>query len=219
MNNYFKEFFLKTFVVGGRGNLSNGMMLVELLIALAVFSVVIIAVGAMGANIFIFNSNTTGSFQATQNSQAILKTILKEIREASPGANGAYPLISAGSTTLSFYSDVDNDSVAEQISYSLIGTNFYRSVIKATGSPPVYSVANQSTTTLITNVINGDAIPSFQYFDTNYTGTSSPLTHPVVPSSVKLIQINQRIDIDPNRSPLPIIFTVQANIRNLKTNL
>jgi Tfp pilus assembly protein PilW len=219
MNKNYKQFFLKTSISDSRCIFSGGMMLVELLIALAVFSIVIIAVGAMGANIFIFNSTTTGSFQATQNAQAILKTILKEIREASPGANGAYPLISAGSTTLSFYSDVDNDSIAEQISYSLIGTNFYRSVIKAAGSPPVYSVANQSTTTLITNVINGDSIPSFQYFDTNYTGTSSPLTHPVVPSSVKLIQINQRIDIDPNRSPLPVIFTVQANIRNLKTNL
>lgn len=197
----------------------KGMMLVELLVALAIFAVVIIAVGAMGANIFIFNSTTTGSYQATQSSQAILKTILKEIREASPGANGAYPIVSAGSTTLSFFSDIDNDGVTEQVTYSLIGTNFYRAVIKATGNPPVYLLANQSTTTLITNVINGSALPSFQYFDTNYTGTSSPLVHPVSPSLVKLIQINQRIDIDPNRSPLPIIFTVQANIRNLKTNL
>lgn len=197
----------------------EGMMMVELLVALAIFAVVIVAVFAMGSNIFIFNSTTTGSFQATQNSQAILKTILKEIREASPGANGAYPIISTGSTTLSFFSDIDNDGVAEKITYTLIGTNFYRAVIKATGNPATYLLANQSTTTLITNVINGNALPSFQYFDTNYTGTSSPLMHPVSPSMVKLIQINQRIDIDPNRSPLPIIFTVQANIRNLKTNL
>jgi Tfp pilus assembly protein PilW len=194
-------------------------MMVELLVALAIFSVVIIAVGALGSNVFIFNSTTSGSYQATQNSQAILRTILKEIREASPGANGAYPLINTGSTTLSFFSDVDNDGVTEQITYTLIGTTFYRAVIKATGSPPVYLIQNQSTTSLITNVINGNALPSFQYFDTNYTGTSSPLIAPVSPSKVKLIQINQQIDIDPNRSPLPIIFTVQANIRNLKSNL
>jgi Tfp pilus assembly protein PilW len=197
----------------------KGLMMVELLVALAIFSVVIIAVGALGSNVFIFNSTTSGSYQATQNSQAILRTILKEIREASPGANGAYPLINTGSTTLSFFSDVDNDGVTEQITYTLIGTTFYRAVIKATGSPPVYLIQNQSTTSLITNVINGNALPSFQYFDTNYTGTSSPLIAPVSPSKVKLIQINQQIDIDPNRSPLPIIFTVQANIRNLKSNL
>lgn len=198
---------------------NKGLMMVELLVALAIFSVVIIAVGALASNVFIVNSTTSGSYQATQNSQAILKTILKEIREASPGANGAYPLINTGSTTLSFFSDVDNDGVTEQITYTLIGTTFYRAVIKATGSPPVYLLQNQSTTSLITNVINGSALPSFQYFDTNYTGTSSPLIAPVSPSKVKLIQINQQIDIDPNRSPLPIIFTVQATIRNLKSNL
>lgn len=193
--------------------------MVELLVALAIFAVVIVAVGAMGSNIFVFNSTTTGSFQATQNSQAILRTILKEIREASPGANGAYPIVTTGSTTLTFYSDVDNDGITEQVTYSLIGTNFYRAVIKAIGAPLTYSLVNQATTTLITNVVNGEALPSFQYFDTNYTGTSTPMAQPVVPSKVKLIQINQRIDIDPNRSPLPIIFTVQANIRNLKSNL
>ena len=198
---------------------NSGFTLVELLFFVGIFVMIYIAVSAMGTNIFIFNSTTSGSYQATQNSQAILKVILKELREASPGANGAYPLVNTGSTTLSFFSDVDNDGVTEQITYTLIGTNLYRAVIKATGSPPSYLVANQSTTTLITNVVNGNSVPSFLYFDTYYTGTSTPLAQPVNPSAVKLIQVNQRIDIDPNRSPLPIIFSVQANIRNLKTNL
>lgn len=68
-------------------------------------------------------------------------------------------------------------------------------------------------------MVNGNSLPSFEYFDTNYTGTSSPLVQPVSPSTVRLIRINQRIDIDPNRSPVPVIFTVQASLRNLKTNL
>lgn len=197
----------------------KGMTLVELLVALAVFAVIMTAVYAMGSNIFIYNSNTTGSYRSTQNSQVILKTILKELRETSPGADGAYPLISTGSTTLSFFSDIDNDGITERLTYSLIGTTLYRSVIKASGNPVSYSFANQSTTTLISNVVNGNSLASFEYFDTNYTGTSSPLIQPVSPSTVRLIRINQRIDIDPNRSPVPIIFTVQASLRNLKTNL
>lgn len=197
----------------------KGMTLVELFVALAIFAVVMTAVYALGANIFIYNSNTSGSYRATQNSQVILKTILKELREASPGADGSYPLINTGSTTLSFFSDVDSDGLTERITYTLIGTTLYRAIIKPTGSPITYSFANQSTTTLISNVINGNSVPSFEYFDTNYTGTSSPLVQPVSPSVVRLIKINQRIDIDPNRSPVPIIFTVQASLRNLKTNL
>lgn len=197
----------------------RGMTLVELLIALAVFVVVMIAVGAFQANIFIYNSTISGSYETTQNSQIILRTILKELREIAPGANGAYPLVQTGSTSLSFFSDTDNDGLAEKLTYSLIGTTLYRAVIKPTGSPITYLVSNQSTTTLITNVINGNSLASFQYYDTNYTGTSSPMIHPVNPSAVRLIRVNQRIDIDPNRSPKPIIYTVQASLRNLKTNL
>lgn len=195
------------------------MTMVELFVALAILAIVMTAVYVLGSNIFIYNSTTSGSYRATQNSQAILKTILKELRETSPGADGSYPLINTGSTTLSFFSDIDNDSLPERVTYSLIGTTLYKAVIKPSGNPVSYSFANQSTTTLIFNVVNGNSLPSFEYFDTNYTGTSSPLVQPVSPSAVRLIRINQRIDIDPNRSPIPIIFTVQASLRNLKTNL
>jgi prepilin-type N-terminal cleavage/methylation domain-containing protein len=200
-------------------NKSKGMTLVELLVALAIFAVVMVAVGALGANIFRYKSDVSGSFQTNQSSHVIFKTILKELREIAPGANGAYPIAQAGSTTLAFFSDYDNDGVTEKITYALVGTNLYRAVIQPTGSPASYLTANQSTSTILTNVTNGNAIPSFEYFDSSYTGTSSPLVHPVNPSLVRLIKINQRLEIDPNRSPLPIIYSVQVNLRNLKSNL
>lgn len=200
-------------------NKQKGLTLVELLVAMSIFIIVIVAVGAFQANIFVQHSNISGSFQTSQNSQVILKTILKELREAAPGANGAYPLTYVGSTTLSFFSDIDDDGYTEKITYSLIGTTLYKAVIKPSGIPLTYLPSNQSTTTLITNVVNGIFLPSFEYFDTYYTGTSSPMSYPINPSLVRLIRINQRIDIDPNRSPVPIIYTVQANLRNLKTNL
>jgi len=199
--------------------MKKGMTLTELLVALAVFAIVMVAVSAFEANIFVYRSNVSGSFETAQNSQVILKVILKELREVGPGSNGAYPLVQTGSTTLSFFSDIDNDGKTEQITYNLIGSTFYRAVIKPVGSPVTYPIANQSTSTLITNVTNGSSLASFEYFDTFYTGTSSPLVQPVNPSKVKLIKINQRIDLDPNRSPVPIIYTVQASLRNLKTNL
>lgn len=199
--------------------MKKGITLVELLIALAIFSLVIVAVGSLATNIFKYNYEISGSYETARTSQVILKTMLKELREVAPGANGAYPLALTGSTTLSFFSDTDNDSKTEKITYSLIGTTLYRASIPPTGTPTVYLNQNQSTTTLITNVVNGNSLPSFQYYDTNYTGTSSPMVHPVNPSLVRLIKVNQQIDLDPNRSPIPIIFSIQVGLRNLKTNL
>ena len=197
----------------------GGMTLVEVLIALAIFVSVIVAVGAFEANTFIYSSSVSGAYQTAQNAQIILKTILSEIREMQPSANGSYPLVTTGSTSISFYSDADNSGSAEQITYTLSGTTLYRAVIKPTGTPASYLSANQSTSTLMTNVTNGTSIPVFEYFDTNYNGTSSPLAQPVTATNVRLIKANLRLDLDPNRSPLPIIYTVQASLRNLKSNL
>ncbi len=196
-----------------------GMTLAEVLVVIALFAVIIVAVGAFEANIFTYNSQISGSYQTSQNSQVILKTMAAELREISPSVNGAFPIAVAGSTTISFFSDKDNDGLSEKITYSLTGTVLYRSVIVPSGWPLIYNPSLQSTSTLGTNIINGADLPIFEYFDANYTGTSSPLTQPVSPAFVKLIRVNQKIDLDPNRSPVPIIYTVQINLRNLKTNL
>ena len=197
---------------------SVGMTLVELLIALAIFVAVIVAVGAFEANVFIYQGEVSNSFQTAQNAQVILKTVLTGLREIEPGANGAYPLITTGSTSLSFFSDPDNDGTAEQMTYTLIGTTLYQTTIQPSGSPAVYN-GSPSTTTLLTNVRNGNTTPVFQYFDTNYNGTTSPLTQPVTATAVRLVKVNITLDMDPNRSPAPITYTVQANLRNLKSNL
>jgi len=193
--------------------------LVEVMVALAMFAVIIIAVGAFESNTFRYNSEITGSFQTAESAQVILKTMIRELRGAEPSVTGSFPILNAGSTTISFFADSDNDGLPEEITYTLVGTDMKRAVIKPTGSPLGYDPATQATTTLLTHVINGAALPVFQYFDDSYTGTSSPLVQPVSPSSVHLIKVNQQIELDPNRSPLPIIYSVQVNLRNLKTNL
>lgn len=195
------------------------MTLVEVLITLGIFVAVIVAVGMFEANTFIYQGEVSSSFTTAQNAQVILKTMLTELREMAPGADGSYALINAGSTTVSFFSDSDNDGTEEQITYSLIGTTLYKAIIQPSGNPPTYSITNQSTTTLLTSVRNGFVTPVFQYFDTNYNGTSTPLTQPVTTTAVRLVKVNVTLDMDPNRSPAPITYTVQANLRNLKSNL
>lgn len=197
----------------------RGMTLVEVFIALAIFIAVMTAIATFESNTFLYKNSISSSFSTALSSQNILKTMLVEIREAAPGANGAFPVVTAGSTTISFFSDPDNDNVQEQVTYSLIGTTLYKAIINPSGNPPTYSVTNQSTTTLLTGVRNGTSIPVFQYFDANYSGTSSPLTQPVTTTSVHLVKINLSLDIDANRSPDATVYSVQAGLRNLKTNL
>lgn len=199
---------------------NRGMTLVELLVVLALFAVVMGAIYTFEVSTFSVNRTVSNSFQTSVSAQAIMKTMLVELREAAPGANGAFPVVYAGSTTLSFFSDPDNDGTEEQVTYNLIGTTLYKAVINPTGSPATYSVANQSTTTLMTNVRNGTATPAFQYFDANYSGTSTPLTQPVTTTSVHLIKINLVLTTaSSSKTVNTVTYTEQASIRNLKTNL
>lgn len=198
---------------------SRGMSLVETFIALAIFVLVIVAMGAFQAGIFSHQRVVSGSLQTAQDAQIILKTILTELRSAAPGANGSYIINSAATSSISFFSDTNNDGQTDKIAYSLSGTTLYRSRIPPSGTPPVYLGANQSTTTLLSNVRNSTSTPIFQYFDQFYTGTSSALALPVDVSTIRLIQVSITLDVDPRISPAPRTYTVQVGLRNLKTNL
>lgn len=195
------------------------MTLVELLTALAIFAAVIIAVGAFEVNIFQYQGSVSGSLSTAQDAQVILKTMLTELRSASTAANGAYPIVSAGTSSLSFYDDANNNGQAEEITYSLVNNILYRAVIQPTGSPAVYNPATQSTSSLLTDVHNATSTPVFQYFDQNYTGTSSPLSLPVSISSIRLVEISLTLDTNANQAPGPRTYTTQVSLRNLKTNL
>lgn len=198
---------------------NRGMTLVEVFTAIAIFITVIAAISLFESNTFSYSNTISNSFQVSVSAQTILKTMLVEIREAAPGANGAFPVVTAGSTTLSFFSDPDNDNVQEQVTYNLIGTTLYKAIINPTGNPPIYSVANQSTTTLLSNVRNGTATPVFEYYTDAYSGTSSPLTQPVTTTMVHLVKVNLVLDTDPNHAPDSVTYSAQASLRNLKTNL
>ena len=197
----------------------GGMTLVEVLIALAILVVVMISVVAFEVGIFSNQQTVSSSLQTSQDAQVILRTMLTELRSAAPGMNGVYTLVTTGTSSIVFFSDTDNDGQTERVGYSLIGKTVYRTIVHPTGTPPAYVMSTQSTTSLVTNVRNSTSTPLFQYFDDNYTGTSSPLVQPVNPSIVSLIQINLTLDTDPNRSPLPRIYSTQVNLRNMKTNL
>ncbi|MDR3557898.1 MAG: type II secretion system protein, partial [Candidatus Pacebacteria bacterium] len=197
----------------------SGFTLVEVFISMAIFVAVMVAVTTFLININSENRTISGSFETAQDAQVILKTMLTELRQASTAANGAYPIANAGTSSLTFFSDVDNDGSTEEITYSYIGNTLYRAIIQPTGSPLSYNLASQSTSSLLTDVRNSSSTPMFQYFDQNYTGTSSPLSLPISVSAVRLVKISLSLDVLINQAPGVQTYTTQVSLRNLKTNL
>jgi len=197
----------------------KGFTLVETLVAVAIGSMIFLAVFNFGQGIFSFNTSAQGNLSAQSDGRQVLKSMVKELRSASPSNLGSYPISLANATALTFFVDLDGDGYKEQVRYFLSGNELKRGVIKPTIGPPlVYNPANEQISTMIHDINNGIS-PIFDYFDSNYTGTSAPLAQPVQITKVRLVRVTLIIDKDPNRPPSPITVTSQVFLRNLKDNL
>ena len=108
----------------------------------------------------------------------------------------------------------------EQIRYFLSDKDLKRGIIKPSGSPLSYNSANEQISTLVTGINNGVS-PIFEYFDSSYTGTSTPLVQPVQITQVRLVRVTLKIeeDTNPTKTIGPVIVTSQVFLRNLKDNL
>jgi len=199
-------------------NKNKGVTLVELVIALAVSTLILMAVTSFARNLFYYDSVFSGGLTSYDEARKVLQPIASEIRSASPSSLGAYSIEKAADTEFIFFTDTDNNGTKERIRYFLSGTILKRGVTTATGSPLQYLSANEVVTEIVHNVNNGST-PIFSYYDSSYNGSSAALAQPVSIFAIRLVKITLVLDADPNRPPAPVTASTQVSIRNLKDNL
>lgn len=198
---------------------NKGFSLIEIVVVVGILGVIVVAITTFQSNILKNNKIAQDSLSSAQDARSILSMMIRELRSASPGNDGAFAIAQAGTSTVTFYSDTDGDGLKEKIRYFLTATTLKKGTIKPTGSPLSYNSGNEAQSFLAYNIRNSTTTPLFEYYNANYTGTSSPLTQPVTTTAVRLVKINLVIDLDPNRAPIVRAFTSQVNLRNLKDNL
>ena len=197
----------------------KGMTLVEVLVAMGISVVILVAVSAFEANIFTYKDSITGTFNTVQNVQIILKTMAKELRSASISSDGSFAIGQAGTSTVTFFVDLNNNGIKERVRYTLASSTLYKAVATPTGSPLSYSGITESTSTLLRSVSNGTSTDMFQYFDATYDGSQAPLSQPVTLTTIRLIKISAVLDSGTIQAPSTKTYTTQVMFRNLKDNL
>lgn len=204
-------------------NMKRAFTIVEVVVSISILVIIMAAVSSFQYDVLNYNRSSATTLTNIQEAQSIVKVMAKEIRSMSPSSNGAYPILSAGTSTVTFFADVDSDGTKEQIHY-YIGTTtttrntIYRGLVKPSGLPLSYS-GSESTKILATGIRNSSSTSIFEYYNSTYTGTSSAMIYPLAITTIRLIRINLTIDSDPNKSPVLKTFTTQVNLRNLKDNL
>lgn len=191
---------------------TRGFTLVELITTIAILGVVSIALLSLIQSFYKNNAYLIEQTAALDSSRRGIDETIMLLREASYGDDGTYPISIAGTSTITFFADMDNDASVERIRYTLVGETLYRTIANSTGTPPNYPAAQQSTSTIATNVRNTAATPIFTYFDADgdQLATSSPAL-----AQISSIKVQLLVDLNPNRAPNVFTLSQQATLRNL----
>ena len=189
----------------------RGFTLVETIVVVTIIALV---GGALSSAIQFFyrtNSYVLQEGAAVQSARTGLATAVQNLREASYGDDGSYPIASAATSTVTFYADINGDGKADKIRYYYASTTLYRDVTYSSGNPPSYSGQTPQTVTVATYLQNSSSTPIFQYYD----NTGTLLTYPINVASIASILTTLLIDVDTKRSPTAYSLVGSASLRNL----
>lgn len=196
----------------------RGISVVEILVAIAIFLLVSAAV--MEIFLWGFRGRDVVWEQLTTQSEGrqVVQDFVNQLRRAGQSAVGAYALEAVGDQEIIFYSNLDSDVYRERVRYFLDGNILKIGVVKPTGTPLSYNLANEVVTPLAHDVAN-TSTSLFYYYDASYTGaTGTPLTAPIDPTAVRVVGVKLMLEEKPNVAPAPFEIETKASIRNLKTN-
>lgn len=146
----------------------------------------------------------------------IVRYAMSLIRQTQPSANGAYPIVNATNTSLTFYTTMNGGPAIQRVRLFLNGTSIQQGVIQPTGNPVTYPAGNEVVTTILQNVQNGGQ-PLFRYYDSSYTGSQSAM-NPITATNIRVVQMNILYDTNTAQPPGATTISLSAQLRNLKDN-
>lgn len=197
-----------------------GFTLLEVVMTVAIFAAIAYGLLALVSGVITSSSRNDRLLSDEDQARRLAFNLSSELRHASNGATGGYPLNLAGSTQLVFFSNIDSSSDIEQVRYYLQAEKLYKGVTKPSGQPIGYNPSQETLSVVQNNVVN-TSTPVFYYYNDSYNGTvDSPLSQPVNITQVKLVKIELRIrNVGGQAQTNFYTITASAAVRNLKSNL
>jgi len=192
-------------------SLSRGLTLVETVVVIALTAFVLLALASLIQYFYKTNAYTLQQSQAVSSARTSILHAMSDLREASYGADGSYPILAAATSSVTFFADIDNSGTVEKVRYYLSGTTLYRGSTVPVGTPPSYVGVPEVATLVVNNIRNDAATSLFTYFDANGNQLASPINI----ASVASVRTTVLTDVDPNRAPMIYTLSGSATLRNI----
>ena len=197
----------------------KGLSFIEAMIVISVSTILMVAITSTVANFYRYNAFTIEQTLAVNAARKGIEEAVGDIREAAYSEEGGYPIVSAATSTFSFYSDVNTDNNVEFIRLFLdpVTLEFKKGVTSAGGTPLTYVGQPELIFILGENVKNiEDNTNIFTYYRSDGTQVTN-LTANLL--DISFVQTTIITNVNPNRAPNDFTLTSSATIRNLKSNL
>ncbi len=188
----------------------RGFTLIETVVTISIFTIVMTAMMFAIQYFYRTNAYVFEQTMAVENARTGVIDAMRDLREATYGVDGAYPIFSADSTDITFYADIKGDGVIDKVHYYLSGTTLYRGVIVPAGDPLSYSGQPEIIYTIATYV-RTTTVPIFRYYDSK----GNQLTAPVDIADVASVNTTITVNLNPLRAPDNFTLSAGATLRNL----
>lgn len=208
----------KTHLSNRQSGVSPAFTLIEVLMVIAINSLLMIVITTTIVSIYQTNSYSFAQANEIEVSRRGVGVWVRDAREMTLAATGAYPIAVLENNKMAFYSDIDKDNLVEYVEYSLSSTTLRKRTFNPIGYPPVYSTTTPDSTEILSeyvqNISQGQKM--FTYYDAAGIELASPSA---MLTDVRYISMKIIVNIDPLRSPGEFALQASAAPRNLKDNL
>jgi prepilin-type N-terminal cleavage/methylation domain-containing protein len=196
----------------------NGMTIPELLIAMGILSMTL--AGAFSLLQLSEDSWSTATNRMDTRGEAArtLSVLVKTIQSAEDNDNTKGLIAEANTSTVTFYANVDTDSLPEKVKYSRSGTNLVRTVYQPTNGTKTYTYSGAEASTIVFEDVDNDAAnPLFSYYEND-----TPITIPMggitgaTLNDIKMVGIDLRTVYDNSGHSENNSLTSRVFLRNLR---
>lgn len=197
---------------------NRGFTLVEMIIVIALNTILVFAVTESIVSLYKNHGYTYAQSNEIDAARRSVSDWVRDAREMTPAANGAFPIVIVEPQRFGFYSDIDHDFGVEYVEFALVGTNLYRYTYNPIGYPATYNTATPDESILLSEYVQNlsQSEVTFQYYNTVGALLVSPAA---MISDIRYIEMRVIVNIDPFRSPGEFMLKGSVAPRNLKDNL
>lgn len=188
-----------------------GFTLIEVIMAVAIFSLLMLAMNALFISLYRQQGTDTAMTKRTQSMNYALGTMSRELRGSNRGEDGSFFIAEAGNNSLTFYSDINKDGLTEKISYTLDGTDFKKTITEP-GSSSLYAGAGVSS--VVCPEIQNGGTPIFTYYNKSYTGSEAPMPVPAKALDISMIGVSLTVNTVSRNKSYPLHAETKIQLRN-----